>query len=756
MLARWKVIDENFTKIVKNQRFLDTPSFILDEYQDIPDFQASILSKENFINLFTIQMYSRHLDLTGRALKEKDLSFYTIGSSGHEGNAGFSFVFSKNDPALLHYRSAAFVLYRAFKEGLLEEELEHQLLSIMASKYDKLCSGRHKVFGDKSLNILPQTSTISSHLPKSVGLALSIEQNKKNKIESYYDSDAVIICSFGDASVNHSTAQGAFNAVKYLRFKHYKMPIIFICEDNQIGISTPTPKKWIQELFINDKQIHYVFCNGLDLKDIVNKSNYAYKLAKVLREPVFLHMKTVRLMGHAGSDIQKGYMPLKEIELTEAYDPLLFSAKYAIENNYLSNDKIITMYEDIRDDLNNRVNDIFKNNKHFTMESKNEVLSSIIPNKNISREENKITWGNDCNKKNKINLAEAINITLSEALVKIKETIILGEDVGNKGGVYTVTKNLQKKYGSYRVFDTLLDEQTILGTAIGLSLNNFLPIPEIQFLAYVHNAIDQIRGEAATLSFFSNGNMANPMVIRIPSFAYQKGFGGHFHNENSIASLCDIPGIIVAAPSNPKNAALLLRECIEKAYYENRVCIFLEPIALYFTKDLFFEKDGLWLESYPDDDMKINLGQISVENISTENENENKNINLKNEITLISYSNGYYQAIKAAKILADEYGFNVKLININWLNPLPIEKIIINIINDKNIILIDECRNTGSILKGLNLEIYNSYNDKNIKLITAEDSFIPLGISWQYLLPSYTDIINTAIKMCELKESIEI
>ena len=158
MLARWKVIDENFTKIVKNQRFLDTPSFILDEYQDIPDFQASILSKENFINLFTIQMYSRHLDLTGRALKEKDLSFYTIGSSGHEGNAGFSFVFSKNDPALLHYRSAAFVLYRAFKEGLLEEELEHQLLSIMASKYDKLCSGRHKVFGDKSLNILPQTA----------------------------------------------------------------------------------------------------------------------------------------------------------------------------------------------------------------------------------------------------------------------------------------------------------------------------------------------------------------------------------------------------------------------------------------------------------------------------------------------------------------------------------------------------------------------------------------------------------------------
>ena len=137
-----------------------------------------------------------------------------------------------------------------------------------------------------------------------------------------------------------------------------------------------------------------------------------------------------------------------------------------------------------------------------------------------------------------------------------------------------------------RVFDTILDETTILGTAIGLAHNGFIPVPEIQFLAYLHNAEDQLRGEASTLSFFSSGQYQNPMVIRIASLAYQKGFGGHFHNDNSIAVLRDLPGVIVACPSNGPDAAKMLRTCMRLAYEEGRVVVFLEPIALYMTKDL--------------------------------------------------------------------------------------------------------------------------------------------------------------------------
>jgi 2-oxoisovalerate dehydrogenase E1 component len=112
-----------------------------------------------------------------------------------------------------------------------------------------------------------------------------------------------------------------------------------------------------------------------------------------------------------------------------------------------------------------------------------------------------------------------------------------------KGGVYGVTQKLMAASAADRVIDTLLDEQSILGLAIGMAHNGFVPIPEIQFLAYLHNAEDQLRGEAATLPFFSNGQYTNPMVVRIAGLGYQKGFGGHFHNDNSLAVLRDIPGM---------------------------------------------------------------------------------------------------------------------------------------------------------------------------------------------------------------------
>lgn len=136
-----------------------------------------------------------------------------------------------------------------------------------------------------------------------------------------------------------------------------------------------------------------------------------------------------------------------------------------------------------------------------------------------------------------LTLAQAVNRTLAQLLTRDRDILVFGEDVGRKGGVYGVTKGLQQSFGVRRVFATLLDEQSVLGTALGAALAGFVPIPEIQYLAYAHNAEDQLRGEAATLSFFSGGRYRNPVVVRIAGLAYQKGFGGHFHNDNSLAAL---------------------------------------------------------------------------------------------------------------------------------------------------------------------------------------------------------------------------
>ena len=131
-------------------------------------------------------------------------------------------------------------------------------------------------------------------------------------------------------------------------------------------------------------------------------------------------------------------------------------------------------------------------------------------------------------------MAKLINYTLKDIMLRFNNALIFGEDVAKKGGVYHITADLFKQFTVRRVFNSPLDETSIIGFAAGLAHNGFLPIPEIQFLAYFHNAEDQLRGEVATLSFFSQRKYKNPMVIRIAGLAYQKGFGGHFLNDNSL------------------------------------------------------------------------------------------------------------------------------------------------------------------------------------------------------------------------------
>ena len=174
---------------------------------------------------------------------------------------------------------------------------------------------------------------------------------------------------------------------------------------------------------------------------------------------------------------------------------------------------------------------------------------------------------------------------------------MFGEDVAAKGGVYGVTRGLLKQAGAARVFDTVLDEQSILGLALGSAVSGLLPVPEIQYLAYLHNAEDQLRGEAATLSFFSNGQYRNGMVVRVAGYGYQKGFGGHFHNDDAVgrAARHPRPRRRLAGPAR-RTPRPMLRTCLAAAAVDGTVSVFLEPIALYHTADLHEPGDGGWLD----------------------------------------------------------------------------------------------------------------------------------------------------------------
>lgn len=697
------------------------------------------LTSEQLVEIFHSQVLSRQVDRMARKLQAVGEGFYTVGSSGHECNAAFAEAFQLSDMAFLHYRDAAFQIHRSKRVDGQTPGWD-LLLSLAASADEPISAGRHKVLGSKVLNIPPQTSTIASHVPKAVGAALSIGLASEIGFkDTNLEDDGIVICSFGDASANHSTTQGAINTASWHAYQDAPVPIIFVCEDNGIGISVSTPEGWIEAAFSQRPALRYLSVNGLDVLECYKVAAEAEAYTREERKPVFLHMHCARLQGHSGTDVQTSYRTREEIDTIEDRDPLLHTAATLIANGILSNDDVLDLYNATEDTLGRMAEEAAARPK---LESSGQVMASIIPPRreswpkaDVGKEDREAAFGSDAVLMDKPqHMARLLNWGLTDLMLQHPNIVMAGEDIGKKGGVYGVTLKLQQRFGEHRVIDTLLDEQSILGLGIGCAHNNILPITEIQFLAYFHNAEDQLRGEAATLSFFSNQQYTNPMIIRIAGLAYQRGFGGHYHNDNSIAALRDVPGVIIACPSNGRDAVAMMRECVRLALEEQRVIVFLEPIALYMTRDLHEAKDKDWTSVYepPGSGPAVALGEVHTEGQGT-------------DLAIVTYGNGYYMSRQAQKKLSEEQGIDARVIDLRWLAPLPEDALLSATAACDRILIVDECRHTGSQSEGLMALFAEARPEAITRRITAEDSFIPLGNASTLTLPNLKLILAAAI-----------
>ena len=332
-------------------------------------------------------------------------------------------------------------------------------------------------------------------------------------------------------------------------------------------------------------------------------------------------------------------------------------------------------------------------------------------------------------------LALQINAALHDLLAKYPESLLFGEDVAQKGGVYTVTKGLYKAFKGARVFNTLLDETMILGLAQGYANMGMLPIPEIQYLAYFHNACDQIRGEAASLQFFSNDQYRNPLLVRIASLGYQKGFGGHFHNDNSIAALRDIPGLVVGCPSRGDDAATMLRTLAALVKVDGRVCAFLEPIALYMTKDLYEAGDGGWQFAYPAPGEAMPLGEGRVYNEKAK------------DLVIFTFGNGVPMALRAARTIEKKRKWKVRVVDLRWLVPLNDAFIVEQAKSAKRIIVLDEGRKSAGVGEGIITAIVEGgLGATPLERVVGVDTYTPLAGAALLVLPGDADVVAAADK----------
>ncbi|MCE5292109.1 MAG: MFS transporter [Nocardiaceae bacterium] len=716
-------IDEHFTTTIGA---LDEPPPTT-RGLDQPFGEGCALTGRHVLNLFDAQVGSRHLDLAARRLREQGKGFYTIGSSGHEGNAAIAAAVRPTDPALLHYRSGGFFLARAAQVEGGSDPLRDVLLGLVAAADEPIAGGRHKVFGRFDLNVIPQTSTVASHLPRAVGIAFAIDRAAKLGVPCASPSDAIVVCSFGDASVNHSTALGAMNTAIHTAYQRVPLPLLLVCEDNGIGVSTRTPTGWIASNFAHRDGLKYFAADGSDVCDTYTMARNGAEWVRTHRKPAFLHLRTVRLMGHAGSDYEAAYRSRADIVADYDRDPVLCTARRLIEHGYLTSKEVLTRYEEVRAKVRTIAEEV------SVSPQLSDAAAVMRPLRFATAEAlaAKPRLPHQSTPGPPLTLASAINRALSDVLDEYPEALIFGEDVARKGGVYGVTRGLMKKAGAARVFDTLLDEQAILGLALGAGVSGLLPIAEIQYLAFLHNAADQIRGEGATLQFFSNRQYRNPMVVRIAGYGYQKGFGGHFHNDNAIAALRDIPGIFIASPARPDDAAAMLNRCVAAAHTAGVPCIFLEPIALYQTRDLYADGDGEWLAPYPVDVAPI--GQARTYGDGP-------------DLTIITFGNALRMSLRVARRLS-ERSLGARVVDLRWLAPLPVADILREANATGRVLVADETRRSGGVSEGVFAALVDGGYRGALARVCSEDSFIPLGDAARHVLLSEGAIEAAAIRL---------
>ena len=263
------------------------------------------------------------------------------------------------------------------------------------------------------------------------------------------------------------------------------------------------------------------------------------------------------------------------------------------------------------------------------------------------------------------NIIQAVNDGLRTEMRRDPSVVVLGEDVGRFGGVFRATKDLQKEFGDHRVFDTPLAESGIVGTAIGMAMYGFRPVPEIQFADFIYPAFDQIVNELAKMRYRSGGQFTCPMVIRTP---YGGGIrGGHYHSQSPEAYFVHTPGLKVVVPATPYDAKGLLISAIR----DDNPVIFLEPKRVYRAAR----------GEVPDGDYTVELGQANVVQDGL-------------DVTVVAYGAMLHNCLTAAEQSEEEEGISSEVVDLRSLMPFDVETVLSSVQKTGRLVIVHEAPRT--------------------------------------------------------------
>ncbi|HEY0368193.1 MAG TPA: thiamine pyrophosphate-dependent enzyme, partial [Chthoniobacterales bacterium] len=482
------------------------------------------LSKEDKLRLLTIILESRHGDLREQSLNRQGKGHFHVSGMGHEALAALGMQLRDGDYIAGYYRDRSLVLGR----GVASRELAIDYFAKRAGQSHGRQMPSHYSYASKGIWSVP-TPTGAQLLP-ACGLAWGIRLDKKPN---------VVITTIGDAA----SRQGDFyEAIAFA--KERQLPVLFVVEDNKYGISSPTQKIHPRALNVVNPQDWQVI-DGSDPQAVYNAGAEAFEAMRNGGGPRFFWIDMERLSSHTSSDDQKLYRTAEELTACEQRDPLRVWSERLIADGVISSDA----YEKLDKEVKERVRKEFSDAERAEDPRADELFDQVTGE--LPHLDDEVLPAG------KYRIGDTINKTLHLGLTRSKDRICFGEDIEDpKGGVFRLTQKLSTEFPE-QVFNSPLAESTIMGVACGLASYGKRPVFELQFIDFIGPAWNQIITNLSNLRWRSYGSWKCPLVIYAPYGAYLPG-GSLWHSQANEAPLAHFPGINIAIPSTPEDAAGLL------------------------------------------------------------------------------------------------------------------------------------------------------------------------------------------------------
>jgi len=563
------------------------------------------LSKEDKLRLLTILLESRHGDLREQNLNRQGKGHFHVSGMGHEGLAALGVAMVEGDYVVPYYRDRALVLGR----GVASRELALDYFAKRKGQSHGRQMPSHYSYASRGIWSVP-TPTGSQLLP-ACGIAWGIQLDKKPN---------VVVTTVGDAA----TRQGDFfEAICFA--KERTLPVLFVVEDNKYGISSPTRKinpRALDVLQPNDWQE----IDGRDVQQIYDAGAKAFESMRAGGGPVFFWVNMERLSSHTSSDDHKLYRTAEELAEGEKCDPLKCWSESLIADGILSADGYAKLDQEIKERIR----------KEFAEAERAEDPTADELQLQVTAELPQLTG--EVLPPGKYRIGDVFNQTLRLGLKESRDRIIFGEDIEDpKGGVFRLTQKLSTEFPA-QVYNSPLAESTILGVACGLASYGKRPVFELQFIDFIGPAWNQLVTNLSTLRWRSFGTWTCPVVIYAPYGAYLPG-GSLWHSQANEAALAHYPGINVAIPSTPEDAAGLLWTAMHCE----------DPTFVLVPKHL------LWAEHESKEPVKaVPLGVARKRNAGS-------------DVTLIAWGNTVEKSLEALAEIGGEIG--VDLIDLRSIVP---------------------------------------------------------------------------------------